>query len=132
MPTTTPAPAWKRPRPSRVLARAATALALTALVAVHAPQAHAAQPVTGTDRPDDTCDMASGPEGATIGALLYAHEVLDDAIGKYRAYKQTGVPMADIETANDYICDVPKQFQGTLTFLTTNVLVFVLDVMQLD
>lgn len=81
----------------------------------------------------DTCDMSDGPDNVNLGALLYVRETMDDAIEKYHAYKQGDMQaLRNIEMDNDYICWIPRSQQATLRFMTENLLIFVLDIMQLD
>jgi hypothetical protein len=129
-------PVWKREQrpvrqpkrgPMAKLINVACAIAITASIAVAAtPAVHAQE--------QDGCDLNAGPSNATLGALKYVREVFDDAVIKYEDYqadpKKIGA-LEHVEMDNDFLCDVPRQYQETLRFMTLNVLIFVMDIMQM-
>jgi hypothetical protein len=145
-------PVWKsgrRPQPVRrgpwqKLGRIALAVAITAHVAFAATSAQAQERPhpDSYGEPDrsltqDGCDVNSGPEGVTIGALRYVATVFEDAATKQEHYRRDPEyarrfrSQESVEMRNDFLCDVPADFQPTLEFMTMNLLVFVMDIMHM-
>lgn len=107
--------------------------AATTMTLVATTPTHAAGGTTQNASQDSTCDAKRGPENTSLGALYYVREVMDDAISKYGEYKKgDSTALVRIELNNDYICWVPKEHQATLLFLTDNLLVWMLDILQAD
>ena len=130
-------PVWKpgqrpaqppRRGPWQKLGRIALAVAITAHVAF------AATPAQASVEDQSECHLNSGPQNASLGALLYVREVVDDAVIKYRDFqadpKKIGA-LERIEMDNDYLCDVPREYQDTLRFMTLNIIIYILDIMQM-
>jgi len=101
---------------------------------VHAQAPHT--PIPPTASPDQ-CSYNSGMENESIGALYYVREVMDDAIIKYERYQSARksdptAKLEAIETHNDYLCDVRASLQGTLEFMTVNLLIWAIDYLNSD